>query len=89
MPRSKALTDRDEQFIQRQLDSGRYSDRNDVIHAGLQMLAEFEEGLEEWLKDEIPDRHTELKADPSKAVSFDEARARFEKKHQAEMAKAR
>lgn len=34
MRNRQALTDHDEQFIQRQLASGRYHDRNEVIHAG-------------------------------------------------------
>ncbi|WP_117193228.1 type II toxin-antitoxin system ParD family antitoxin [Rhizobium terrae] len=89
MSRHETLPEQDEQFIQRQLESGRYNDRNDVIHAGLEMLQEFEAELEEWLSKEIPNRYADLKNDPSKAVSFDAARARFEKKHKTEMAKAR
>ncbi|MEF0944052.1 type II toxin-antitoxin system ParD family antitoxin [Rhizobium sp. BR 362] len=87
MRNQKALPDQDEQFIQRQLESGRYHDRNEVIHAGLRMLEEFEDGLERWIHDEIPGRYAELQRDPSKAVSFEDARARFESKHRDALAK--
>jgi len=89
MRNHQTLTDRDEQFIQRQLETGRYHDRNEVIHAGLEMLEEFETGLNHWLETEIPGRYAELQRDPSKAVPFADARARFERKHQAELAKAK
>ncbi|MBB5574977.1 MULTISPECIES: ribbon-helix-helix domain-containing protein [Rhizobium] len=83
------LPEPDEQFIQRQLESGRYHDRNEAIHAGLRMLEEFEDGLERWVHDEIPGRYAELQRHPSKAVSFEDARARFENKHRDALAKAK
>ncbi|KAA1183769.1 type II toxin-antitoxin system ParD family antitoxin [Rhizobium tropici] len=89
MRNRQALTDHDEQFIQRQLESGRYNDRNEVIHAGLRMLEEFEDGLARWVHDEIPSRYAELKRDPSKAVPFEEAKVRFERKHRDALAKAK
>lgn len=89
MPSRRALSDHDEQFIERQLESGRYQDRNEVIHAGLQMLEEFESGLDRWIENEIPGRYAELQRDPSSAVSIDDAFARFESKHRADLAKAR
>ena len=89
MPSRQALTDHDEQFIQRQVESGRFQDRDEVIQAGIRMLEEFEEAHERWLTEEIPGRYAELQRDPSKAISFDESRARFENKHRAELAKAK
>ena len=89
MRNRQALSDHDEQFIQRQLESGRYHDRNEVIHAGLRMLEDFEDGLERWIHDDIPGRYAELKIDPSKATSLDDARARFESKHRDALAKAK
>ncbi|TBG08419.1 type II toxin-antitoxin system ParD family antitoxin [Rhizobium leguminosarum] len=89
MPSRQALPDHDEQFIQRQLESGRYHDRNEVIHAGLEMLQEFEHGLERWIQDELPGRYAELKSDPSKAIPLAEARARFEQRYQDDLAKAK
>jgi len=89
MPSRQTLSDHDEEFIQQQLESGRYHDRNEVIHAGLQMLEEFEHGLERWIGEEIPSRYAELQRDPAKAVSLDDAFARFETKHRASLSKAR
>lgn len=88
MPR-ETLSEHDEQLIRRQLESGRYHDRNEVIHAGLEMLQEFEEGLDRWIQDELPGRYAELKRDPSKAIPLAEARARFEQKYQDDLAKAK
>ena len=89
MRNPQALTDHDEAFIRKQVESGHYQDRNDVIQAGLRMLEEFEDAQERWLREEIPARYAELQRDPGKAVSLADARARFEDMHRAEMAKAK
>ena len=89
MPSRHALPDHDEQFIQQQLESGRYHDRNEVIHAGLEMLQEFESGLDNWIQNELPGRYAELQRDSSKAISLAEARAQFDRKYQDDLAKAK
>ena len=89
MRSQETLNDHDEQFIKRQVESGRYQNRNDVIQAGLRMLKEFEDAHERWLDEDIPGRYAELQHDPAKAVNLDDARARFEGRHRAEMAKAK
>lgn len=53
------------------------------------MLGEFRDAHERWLSEEIPGRYAEMQRDPAKAVDLDEARARFENGHRADMVKAR
>jgi antitoxin ParD1/3/4 len=89
MPSRQALTDHDEQFIQRQVESGRYQDREEVIQAGIRMLEEFEEAHEHWLTEEIPGRYAELQRDPSQAIPFEDAFADFQALSRAELAKAK
>jgi antitoxin ParD1/3/4 len=89
MPRRHALTDHDEQFIRRQVESGRFQDRDEVIQAGIRMLEEFEEAHERWLTEEIPARYAELRRDPSQAIPFEEAFAEFQTMSRAELAKAK
>jgi antitoxin ParD1/3/4 len=84
---SFALNKHYEEFIKRQLESGRYNNASEVVRAGLRMLEDYEEGRERWLREEISNRYEQVKRDPLQAVSLDEAISRFEAKHRAEMKK--
>ncbi|TIX91740.1 type II toxin-antitoxin system ParD family antitoxin [Rhizobium sp. P44RR-XXIV] len=86
---SFALNEHYEKFIKKQLQSGRYNNASEVVRAGLRLLEDQEEARERWLNQEIPGRYAELKADPSKGVSLDDAFARLEAEHQAQLAKAK
>lgn len=83
------LSKHDESFIERQLESGRYSSASQVVGDALRLLEQHEEARERWLLDEIPSRYEELRRNPEKAVPYEQARARFEANHSAAMAKAR
>ena len=65
---SISLGDHYEKFIQNQLDSGRYNNASEVVRAGLRMLEDFEQSREHWLRNEIPARLAEARADPSIGV---------------------
>ncbi len=84
---SFSLNEHHEAFIRKQLETGRYNNASEVVRAGLRMLEDYEEARERWLREDIPDRHRELKRDPSQAVPLDAAKSRFEAKHNAEIAK--
>jgi antitoxin ParD1/3/4 len=86
---SFALNEHYETFIKKQLASGRYNNASEVVRAGLRMLEDFEESRERYLREEIPGRYEELQRDPSQGIPMDAARARFETKHQANLAKAK
>lgn len=84
-----ALNEHYETFIKKQLESGRYNNASEVVRAGLRMLEDFEADREKWLREEIPGRYAELKADPAKGIPLADARAQFERRHAADMAKAK
>ncbi|AYM08217.1 type II toxin-antitoxin system ParD family antitoxin [Agrobacterium radiobacter] len=86
---SFALNAHYEKFIKKQLESGRYNNASEVVRAGLRLLEDHEEARERWLNQEIPGRYAELKRDPSKGVPLDDAFARLEAEHQAQLAKAK
>lgn len=86
---SFALNEHYEKFIKKQLESGRYNNASEVVRAGLRLLEDQEEARERWLNQEIPARYEELKRDPSKGVSLDDAFARLEAEHKAQLAKAK
>jgi antitoxin ParD1/3/4 len=86
---SVALSPHYEDFIKRQIESGRYNNASEVVRAGLRMLEDYEASRERWLKEEIPARLREIDADPSIGIPaeqvFDELKAR----HRARLAKSR
>ncbi|MGO4439657.1 type II toxin-antitoxin system ParD family antitoxin [Rhizobium sp. RAF56] len=86
---SFALNEHYEAFIKKQLEGGRYNNASEVVRAGLRLLEDYEEMRERWLREEVPTRYEQLKRDPSQAVLLEDAVARFEEKHRAELAKAK
>lgn len=83
---SIALGNHYEEFIKRQLDGGRYNNPSEVVRAGLRLLEDYEDGREHWLRQEIPRRLAEIRADPSKAVPVETVFADLEAHHQARLA---
>ncbi|HWU61153.1 MAG TPA: type II toxin-antitoxin system ParD family antitoxin [Ensifer sp.] len=78
-----ALGNHYEDFVKKQLDSGRYNNASEVIRAALRLLEDHEAARERWLNEEIPARFEELRANPSLGILAAEVRARFEAKHGA------
>ena len=81
-----ALGNHYDEFVRKQLASGRYNNVSEVVRAGLRMLEDYEDAREKWLREEIPGRYAELLGDPSKGIPAETARARFESKHKARLA---
>lgn len=75
-----ALGNHYDEFIKKQLETGRYDDASEVIRAGLRLLENHEAEHERWLTEEIPARYEDLMNDPSKGVPAEDVRARFEAK---------
>jgi antitoxin ParD1/3/4 len=75
---SIALSDHYEQFIKRQLESGRYNNASEVVRAALRLLEDYEGARERWLKEEIPTRLKEMKADPSIGIPAEQVFAELE-----------
>lgn len=84
-----ALSDHYENFIRKQLESGRYNNASEVVRAGLRMLEDYEAQREGWIRDEIPARLVELQQDPSKVVPAESVFSRLEARHRVRQAKAK
>ncbi len=86
---SFALNEHYEDFIRKQLESGRYNNASEVVRAGLRMLEDFETARERWLREEIPSRLKEIRQNPEKSVSLEDAFSRLETRHRANVAKTK
>jgi len=61
--------------------SGQYADESEVICDGLHVLLERERTIEHWLHTEVGPAWDALKADPSRAVTAAQVRARLAAEH--------
>jgi len=84
-----ALGNHYEEFVKKQLDSGRYNNASEVVRAGLRLLEDYEQAREKWLSEEIPARFNDLMQDPSIGASAKSVRARFEAKRQSHAEEAK
>lgn len=83
-----ALGNHYEEFVRKQLESGRYNNASEVVRAGLRLLEDYEQARERWLNEEIPTRFDDVLRDPSLTVPAKMVRARFEAKRRRDAAKA-
>ena len=63
---------------------GEYASESEVIRDGLRALMARDRAVESWLHQQVAPAHDPLRADPSRAVTADQVRARLA----AERAKA-
>lgn len=56
-------------LVEVELGSGRYASQVDVLRDALHALAERDDALERWLREDVVAGHAEYLADPSSAVS--------------------
>ena len=63
---------------------GEYASESEVIRDGLRALMARDRAVERWLHQQVAPAHDALRADPSRAVTADQVRARLA----AERAKA-
>jgi len=64
-------------MVRAKVDAGDYASESEVIREGLRALAARDRALEAWLSDMVAPAYDRLKADPSRAVTPDEVRARL------------
>ena len=64
-------------MVRAKVDAGDYASKSEVIREGLRALAARDRVLEAWLSDMVAPAYDRLRADPSRAVSPDEVRARL------------
>lgn len=84
-----ALGNHYEEFVQKQLESGRYNNASEVVRAGLRLLEDYEVARERWLDEEIPARFDDLRDNSSAGVPAKTVRDRFEAKRRQHKAEAR
>lgn len=69
--------------------TGAYATESEVFRDGLRALMARERATERWLLEQVGPAHDALKADPSRAVSADQLRARIAAEHKAATRKAK
>jgi len=61
--------------------SGEYASESEVIRDGLRALMARDRAVENWLNSQVGPAYDALKADPSRAVTADQVRARLAAEH--------
>ena len=68
--------------------AGEYATESEVIRDGLRALLVRDRAVENWLRKEVGQAYDALKADPARAVTVDQVRARLADEHKQSTAKA-
>ena len=63
--------------VREKVASGEYASESEVIRDGLRVLMARDRAVDRWLRDEVGPAYDALKADPSRAVTADQVRARL------------
>ena len=63
--------------------TGEYATESEVIRDGLRVLMARDRVVESWLLEEVVPAYDALKADPSRAVTVNQIRARLAAEHKA------
>lgn len=61
--------------------AGEYASESEVIRDGLRALLARDRAVESWLREQVGPAYDALKADPSRAVTADQVRARLAAEH--------
>jgi len=68
--------------------AGEYATESEVIRDGLRALLVRDRAVENWLRKEVGTAYDALKADPARAVTVDQVRARLATEHKKITSKA-
>jgi antitoxin ParD1/3/4 len=68
--------------------TGEYATESEVIRDGLRVLMARDRAVESWLLEQVVTAYDALKADPSRAVTVNQIRARLAAEHKAATTKA-
>jgi antitoxin ParD1/3/4 len=69
--------------IKAKVATGEYATESEVIRDGLRVLMARDKAVENWLLEQVVPAYDALKADPSRAVSIEQVRARLAAEHKA------
>jgi len=67
--------------IKSKVEAGEYATESEVIRDGLRALFARDRAVEQWLRDQVVPAYDALKADPARAVTLDQIRARLAAEH--------
>lgn len=65
------------QAVKAKVQSGDYASESEVIRDGLRALMARDRAVEHWLHAQVGPAYDALKADPTRAISVDQVRARL------------
>jgi putative addiction module CopG family antidote len=68
-------------MVKKKVRAGEYASDSEVIREGLRALMARDRAVENWLHDQVGPAYDALKADPSRAVTADQVRARLAAEH--------
>ena len=63
--------------VKAKVQAGEYATESEVIRDGLRALLARDRAVENWLQDQVDPAYDALKADPSRAVTAEQLRARI------------
>ena len=67
--------------IRTKVRAGEYATESEVIREGLRALLNRDRAIESWLQNQVVEAYDALRADPSRAVTIDQVRARLAREH--------
>ena len=67
--------------IKSKVAAGEYASESEVIRDGLRVLMARDRAVESWLRDQVGPAFDAIQADPSRAVTIDQVRARLALAH--------
>jgi len=67
--------------VKAKVEAGEYATESEVIRDGLRALLARDRAVESWLRDQVGPAYDALKADPSRALTAEEVRARIAAEH--------
>ena len=86
---SITLTQEMADTVKAKVAAGEYASESEVIRDGLRALLARDRAVEQWLKGSVGPAYDALLADPARAVSVDEVKARLAAEHEAAIARRR
>ena len=67
--------------VKAKVQAGEYATESEVIRDGLRALMARDQAVESWLHSQVASAYDALKADPSRALTPDQVRARIAAEH--------
>ena len=75
-------------IVKTKVAAGEYATESEVIRDGLRVLMARDRAMENWLRQEVGPAYDALKADPARAVTVNQVRAKLAGEHKKATSKA-